>query len=81
MISAFLRPEASGHLLLHASKTDGPFGIVVGNKVADDSKKSDDGKKSAQTGEYVTKAVLGAAIVLAAAGVVCATRAKKSSAN
>ena len=59
-----------------------PFGIVVGNKVADDSKKgSDDGKKSAQTGEYVTKAVLGAAIVLAAAGVVCATRAKKSSAN
>ena len=58
-----------------------PFGIVVGTKVADNSKKSDDGKKSAQTGEYVTKAVLGAAIVLAAAGVVCATRAKKSSAN
>ena len=74
--------KCSGSVKFTSPSGCSPFGIVVGTKVADDSKKSsDDGKKSAQTGEYVTKAVLGAAIVLAAAGVVCATRAKKSSAN
>lgn len=58
-----------------------PFSIVT-VKASQSSTDADDGdKKSPQTGEYVTKAVLAGAVILAAAGIVCVVRAKKSSAN
>lgn len=58
-----------------------PFAIVTVKASSQSSSDTDSGEKSPQTGEYVTKAVLAGAILLAAAGVVCVVRAKKSSAN
>ncbi len=59
-----------------------PFAFLSAKASKSDNKSgSDDGQKSPQTGEYVTKAVLAGAVILAAAGIVCVVRAKKSSAN
>ena len=60
-----------------------PFAFLVakGTEKAAKDDKGDGKTTSPQTGEYVTKSVLVGALVLAAAGVVCVTRAKKSSAN
>ena len=61
--------------------TDGlsPFAFLVGKKSASENKggSEGDGKKSAQTGEYVTEAVLVGAAVLMLGGLVCVTMAKK----
>lgn len=57
-----------------------PFAFLAA-KASDKSDNGEGDKKSPQTGEYVTKAVLAGAVILAAAGIVCVVRAKKSSAN
>lgn len=74
--------KVSGNEITVSSDGLSPFAFITGkaSEKKDDGKKDDD-KKSAQTGEYVTKTVLAGAVVLAAVGVVCVTRAKKSSAN
>ena len=70
---------AEGSLTTKVS-TLSPFAFLSAKaSKSDDGKEGD--KKSPQTGEYVTKAVLAGAVILAAAGVVCVVRAKKSSAN
>ena len=58
-----------------------PFSIVTAKASETNNNGGNGGEKSPQTGEYVTKAVLAGALILAAAGVVCVVRAKKSSAN
>ncbi|MCR5274576.1 MAG: hypothetical protein K6E26_04365 [Clostridiales bacterium] len=56
-----------------------PFSILTVK--ASQSSNEEGGEKSPQTGEYVTKGVLAGATILAALGIVCVVRAKKSSAN
>ena len=58
-----------------------PFAFVSAKASESNNNGGNGGEKSPQTGEYVTKAVLAGALILAAAGVVCVVRAKKSSAN
>ena len=74
--------KISGNEISVTSDGLSPFAFITGKPTdkKDDGKK-DDGKKSAQTGEYVTKAVLAGAAVLMVVGLVCVNRAKKSSAN
>ena len=88
--------EAQGNIVLHKTdkgwtatsgltqkvSTLSPFAFLTAKGTSQAGNKgSGDGQTSPQTGEYVTKAVLAGAIILAAAGVVCVVRAKKSSAN
>ncbi|MBR5975031.1 MAG: hypothetical protein IK020_07595 [Clostridiales bacterium] len=73
--------KVSGNEISVTSDGLSPFAFITGKASEKKDDKKDDGKKSAQTGEYVTKTVLAGAVVLAAVGIVCATRAKKSSAK
>jgi len=71
---------AEGSLTTKVS-TLSPFAFLSAKASKSDEGNKEGDKKSPQTGEYVTKAVLAGAVILAAAGVVCVVRAKKSSAN
>ena len=90
----YTAPEGSKLVTIHQVKA-GAWKVEDGLKVsvdslspfaflsvkATESSKEEGGEKSPQTGEYVTKGVLAGATILAALGIVCVVRAKKSSAN
>lgn len=75
---SFVDTKVDGDNITVTSDGNSPFAFLAGKK--DDGGKLG-GEPSPQTGEYVTKAVLVGAAALMVIGLVCVTRAKKSSAN
>lgn len=81
---SFADTKVNGDTITVTSDGNSPFAFLVGKRFGDGGNKGGDGdpgKKSPQTGEYVTKAVLVGAAALMVVGLVCVSRAKKSSAN
>lgn len=75
---SFEDTKVNGDSITVTSDGNSPFAFLVGKK---DGGGKLGGEPSPQTGEYVTKAVLVGAAALMVVGLVCVTRAKKSSAN
>lgn len=80
---SFADTQVNGDIITVTSDGNSPFAFITGRFGNGGGRNGGDdgGKKSPQTGEYVTKAVLVGAAALMVAGMVCVVRAKKKSAQ